>query len=667
MKKEKIAFFLGSSIDEFQKERKDLKSFALDNNRLLSRVGVEIEFYLCEDAQDKSQTAIDAYIQKNADVCIFLLGKTVGDVTDHEIGVAGEIRKQTDNVRPAWQFFAKSDSTLSFESVSREVKDYADKINKTYGGQYVTPFFNSAEMKITILQSALLKLDRLKDLSAEDGKLTLNGVVVSDISFDDIPEYANNRTYRKLKSEIEELEQRFQSLDPKTQMQEMLSISGQINEKTSLLRQLEKETVGVMNNVFLRLREDHVDETVKKTYALLREGKLEEAKECISLEELRENDEALLGAQAMVIDGAKKNVEQAQARIDVWKTDAENPERFDEIQKTYESVWNSILISDSFGMGIDYFDFLLEQNRHEDADKMFPRLTAFIEDHHAPKKWKDMTYNEIGRMFRDQNRLAEAEDFLLKTLPIRKDLSISNSEEYNDDLATYYNNLGALFSDQNRLVEAEEYFQNALTIWQELAKSNPEKNKGNLARSYNNLGRLFCVQNRLAEAEECYQNALTIRQELAKNNPEKYNGDLSVTFNSLGALFYDQNRLAEAEEYLQNALTIWKELAKSNPEKYNDVLATSYNNLGALFYKQNRLAEAEECYQNALEIQQELAKNNPEKYNGDLATSYKNFGRLYLEQNRLVEAECCYKESLILKTRKVFCTLLFFWIPKTTR
>ena len=78
--------------------------------------------------------------------------------------------------------------------------------------------------------------------------------------------------------------------------------------------------------------------------------------------------------------------------------------------------------------------------------------------------------------------------------------SFSYPSAYESVLASSYNNLGNLYSDTNRLPEAEEYYNKALEIWKRLASENPSAYESDLADSYNIPGALYSETSALAAA-----------------------------------------------------------------------------------------------------------------------------------------------------------------------
>ena len=81
------------------------------------------------------------------------------------------------------------------------------------------------------------------------------------------------------------------------------------------------------------------------------------------------------------------------------------------------------------------------------------------------------------------------------------------------------NNLGNLYSDTGRLADADKAFSEALTIFRDLAAHDPGAYRPDVATTLNNLGLLYSDTGRLADAGRAYSEALTIYRDLPPNNP----------------------------------------------------------------------------------------------------------------------------------------------------
>ena len=145
--------------------------------------------------------------------------------------------------------------------------------------------------------------------------------------------------------------------------------------------------------------------------------------------------------------------------------------------------------------------------------------------------------------------------------------------------ARLYDELGLLFKEKARYAEAEALFRRALAIRE--ARYGP--NDPSVATPLNNLAELLRVTNRLAEAESLLRRALAIGEAIAPNDPA-----VALYLNNLALVLMTTSRAAEAEPLMLRALAIRE--ASYGPNHPN--VATALINLALLFHATNRLAEA---------------------------------------------------------------------------
>jgi len=266
------------------------------------------------------------------------------------------------------------------------------------------------------------------------------------------------------------------------------------------------------------------------------------------------------------------------------------------------------------------------------------------------------TLNNLGGLYKDTQRMKEAEASVQEALTIQRDLAKANPQAYLSDVAMTLNNLGNLYSDTQRLKEGEASLQEALTTYRDLAKANPQAYLPDVAMTLNNLGALYSDTQRLKEAEVNYQEALTTYRDLAKANPQAYLSDVATPLNTLYGHVDIDSRLI---------LTIYGKLAKANPQIYRYDLDDTLLKIVALYFQQGRrgyvatplntlgsrrdtqrFKEEEASYQKALTIFRDLDKTNPQVYRKDLADTLGKMALLYFEQDKKVEARRYFDESI---------------------
>ena len=198
----------------------------------------------------------------------------------------------------------------------------------------------------------------------------------------------------------------------------------------------------------------------------------------------------------------------------------------------------------------------------------------------------DIIHN-LGNLFMDQGKLAEAEKIYEQTLQgTEQALGLSH-------ISTLKNvsNLGLLYCKQDKLAEAENLYKRAL-----LGIEVPRPNHKLMLDAIHNLGFLYWKQGKLDEAEKMFERALRGREKALGLSHIK----TLDTVNNLGILYFCQDKFAEAEKMLERALQGYEEtLGLGNIGTYRPALDTMMNR-GRLYEKQGNFAKAREEYSRAL-------------------------------------------------------------------
>jgi tetratricopeptide (TPR) repeat protein len=310
----------------------------------------------------------------------------------------------------------------------------------------------------------------------------------------------------------------------------------------------------------------------------------------------------------------------------------------------YREAWR--LDPDDVEYGFHYAVFAQKQNRYSEALNAYLQiLPALTESAHIAS-----TLNNLAVVYRDTERIKEAEQFHKEVLKIRRGLAEASPEAYLPDVALTLNNLAVLYSDTQRKEEAEQFHQEALMIRRRLVEANPGAHLPDVAITLNNLAILYFETQRMKEAEQYYQEALTIQRRLAEANPEAYLPNVATTLNNLAVLYFETRRMKEAEPSYQEALTIRRRLAEANPEAYLPDVATTLNNLANLYRATKRTKAAEQSLDEALTSFRGLAEANSEVHLPNVGLTMYNLAALYFETSRLKEAgDSCGEARAILE------------------
>jgi hypothetical protein len=134
---------------------------------------------------------------------------------------------------------------------------------------------------------------------------------------------------------------------------------------------------------------------------------------------------------------------------------------------------------------------------------------------------------EYASVLLDENDFISVEPLLLATLDDARQLSRTNPAAYQPYVAQTLNSLAVLYRDTQRMKEAEIDFQEALDIRRQLAKTNPAAYQPDVAQTLNNLAILHIETGNLAQADEEIDEALTINREHYKASPAVAAGDLA--------------------------------------------------------------------------------------------------------------------------------------------
>ncbi|EMR83515.1 putative nb-arc and tpr domain protein [Botrytis cinerea BcDW1] len=128
------------------------------------------------------------------------------------------------------------------------------------------------------------------------------------------------------------------------------------------------------------------------------------------------------------------------------------------------------------------------------------RQTFFIKEAKVDIKGLYWEFHNLGNLYSDQDKLAEAEMMYCRAL---KSKEKALGPDHTSTLLTI-NNLGSLYSDQSKLVEAEVMYHRALEGY----KKALGPNHTSTLDTVHNLGNLYSDQGKLAEAEVMYRRAL---------------------------------------------------------------------------------------------------------------------------------------------------------------
>jgi tetratricopeptide (TPR) repeat protein len=223
----------------------------------------------------------------------------------------------------------------------------------------------------------------------------------------------------------------------------------------------------------------------------------------------------------------------------------------------------------------------------------------------------------------------------------RQDLFIVDGKVDVDGLDWAFHNLGNLYANQGKLAEAERMYTRALQGREALGPDHTS-----ILDTINNLGLVYADQGKLAKAEEMYTQALQGKEEaLGPNHISTLD-----TVNNLGVLYADQGKLAEAERMFTRALQGYeKALGPDHTSTLNTI-----HNLGNLYAHQGKLAEAERMYTRALRGYEKTLQLD----NLDSLNTVHALGLLYRQQDKTEEARNMFQRAVSGRNRILWKPIL---------
>ena len=637
-----IHIFLGSSLDELRLDREEMGNYVRKLNDVYIDRGVYIKLYECEYenaamVKGRKQEEYNEEIRQS-DIFLVLFYNKAGQYTIEEFREAYK-RFQSTGAPAILTCFRQGEGYAPEQSVL----EFMDELGKQLG-HYFKKYTHIDTVKLVLLlQMKLMKLD--VPIEVEESLITVGGTPV--LTLKNIPMWAENIDFQSLKKQYQACERAY--LDAKAATTDpitdpvFLQASKQWHEAKKALRKLEQELFEIALKIEEKSNDGTLTERQRKAYELMERGDTEGAKKIMDLREILDDAKDIEAWKQQMNQQAdeklEQNVQELLLRIEILKTQVQNPSRFEEIQETFEEAVGIEERNHLKKIAMrEYVVYLYDQNDYKGA---IPLAERYLEDveHRGDKSQIADAANLLGNLYAKTNQLELAKREYLRAKEIREQLAAENPSAYQPGVAEICNNLGALYFKNNRMKPAEQEYLRAKEIREKLAVEHPAAYQPYLAESYNNLGNLYARTNRVDEAEQEYLQAKEIYEQLAAENPSVYQSELAMSCNNLGALYTDTNRMDKAEQEYLRAKEIYEQLAIENPSAYQPDLATSCNNLGVLYSDTNRMDKAEQEYLRAKEIRERMMRENPSVYQPYLAGTCNNLGNLYAKTRHMDKAE----------------------------
>ena len=654
-----IDIFLASSVTDLHLDRMELGNYIRElNDRFVSR-DIYFRLHMCESVSDeialtRKQDQYNTIIEK-CDYFYIIVWNKIGQYTREEFDIALSQFQKTGAPRIS-TFFKTADN------INADVLSFMEELDKNLQ-HYYTRFSEIDTVKLKLLLQLSDRTAVDTKLEMKDSLLWMDGQPLRNIQLANIPFYGNHEAIGQLQQEIVQLNQRLAeakaaclaNMDDEDAWQQARQIG---NERDAAIRRLHDCEMQLLktSTQLLKLTDEgnYVTARTKEAIRLFEAGKLEAALEILDEEE-REKE---LSEEEKIAEQSKKRLgaylEECLLKINLLKARGRPGETAEEIIALYEKARNlARKYRLNYSCILDFVWFLRDQKTYtyatEIGDKLYYELKAM--DYVEESFWAKVC-NDLGILYRDVDRMEEAEVLLKEAYEIRRKLAEQDPDSHNADFAYTCNSLGILYRINNRMEEAEPVYEAGLTILRRLSQKNLALHGGDHANICNNLAYMYFRTHQYAQAEPLYWEAYKIRTELSALEPNAHDVYLGRIYNNLGDLCCASGRMAESEQHLKRGLALRRSAAQNNPV-YLAYVAGSYTSLGILYDRCDRLEEAESAIKEAITVYRRHTKENFYAYGAFLANNLTELGNVYRKMQRSAEAEELLKESLSIYQRLV--------------
>lgn len=276
-------------------------------------------------------------------------------------------------------------------------------------------------------------------------------------------------------------------------------------------------------------------------------------------------------------------------------------------------------------------DLYLQQNRLAEAESLMKRSLKIREHTLGPRHLEVAScLFQLGDLYKKQGRYTEAEPLIKRCLAIRE--SRLNAE--NADVGIALVELADILAAQRKYEQAEPLSQRSLQIWTHTLPPEHPLLLGNLK----SLGELYRNQLKYAQATLLLERCLRSREKTL--GPD--HADVAESLYSLAELCMAQGNYLEAESLLARALPIKRKIA--GPEHPDVAVGLLWQ--GDLYMTRGKFAEAEPLFKTAIAIVQKSTHHDHRL--GELLLK---LGELNIAQGKYGDAELALKRSVQIGER----------------
>ncbi|MDA2915794.1 tetratricopeptide repeat protein [Nitrospinae bacterium AH_259_B05_G02_I21] len=256
----------------------------------------------------------------------------------------------------------------------------------------------------------------------------------------------------------------------------------------------------------------------------------------------------------------------------------------------------------------DKAHWLMNRGKYQEAVKPAEEALRLAEKIYTEEEDQHNLYatlNNLGLIYLNLRRYAEAETFLKRALAINEKVLGPNNFEVAMDI----NNLALAYQNQGQYTQAETLHKRALGIY----KKTVGLGHPSAVRSLNNLTDLYRKMGRGDAAIAVYKESIRLKP------------DDALAYRNLGDAYREKSQY-------DDAIVAYKEAIRLKPD---DVVA--HNNLGVAYEKKGQHDAAIASYKEAIRLKQ------------DYERGHSNLANLYKKQGQYAKAEPHYKKILAIR------------------
>ena len=627
-----------AATEELHQEKVALVDLIVHLNKLLENKGIKLKPQVWTPEEKKEA---EAYINRlnDCEMCLNLYWQELDANAINEIEMAYERLKKGSNPRHLYIFFKEPT-----EFSSEELKDFKTSFVTDYGHFYCK-FENIDTMNLQFLLQfeATHNINDNKLVEVKDGQVQISGESIVDLN--NIPFAYNNKEFKRLQREIEELDNQIDTYKKLcTANPEINDNWMKLNELNNRRKELSKrynDYQDKMYHVALYLTQALIDKTnerLEMAKNLFEQGDVDGADQALDLNMIAKEDERTAKQYKNIRESRIKILDEycVKTKIVMLNHSLPFPERIKNASIAYDraiAITQELQLPPSFRLHCLFFDYAYFMNKYREegpgnrekairlntiALKILKQLNDPKLDHRiAATLLNQAVYLERIERFHDAEQVNEETLRIYKSIKI---ISLFDKKNY----STLLDNLGIRSKEKGLLEKAESYFKEALEIRKDLVKNSENKNRlRDLTHTLTNLADLKRIKHQYSESNQLLQKALDISKALFRHNPDLYSNLKPEVLICIAELRCDEEAYQNAEILFKKSIMLLSKIARINQKKESlSLLSHSHFMLGILYHQHgqdilqdNNYEElALSHYKEACDIYRRLAIDNPKLY-----------------------------------------------------